>query len=330
MEVLASYELEDRLVEALADPHEFVVAHQASFFASLESEGVNCDAVRAYARTAAFLHLPAIFDPAGLPDTPTAWSPVPSTQATLLLQIAVILVASLLGMESVSYGSENAGQLFVNLVTLPGQGAMAEKSQASMNGHTDAATFPFRGTTDPTDARIAPSPDVVFLGALRNPDEVPTVVMPLAGMLTELTERQVEVLKGDRLVLLAQRSFEKGTERILGESHSLDGTNVLFDSAEGTWVRYTHSQSHVFDDGDDEAIEAKATWEGACKKCALQVVLKPGDLLAVNNRKALHGRGRVGSVIGGQSRWLVRSYGLDTTGLESNRRYTDSPHVLFP
>ncbi|MBO9642336.1 MAG: TauD/TfdA family dioxygenase [Pseudacidovorax sp.] len=249
--------------------------------------------------------------------------------ATLLLQAAIILMSRLAGMETVSYKSENAGALFVNLVTLDGSGAMAEKSRGPMKGHTDAASFPFRDTSDPKDARIAPSPDVVFLAALRNPDSVPTIIMPLSCILAGLTEAQVEVLKGKRITLLAQRSFQRGTKAILGQEHLLEDSNILREGGEGTWVRYSHSNS-VVDADDAEAVDAKTSFETACLSCVQQVVLQPGDLLIVNNRKALHGRSPVGDAIGGASRWLVRSYALDTTGLALERRYQDKPYALFP
>ncbi|WBY00048.1 TauD/TfdA family dioxygenase [Ramlibacter tataouinensis] len=233
-------------------------------------------------------------------------------------------------MEVVSYGSENDGVPFVNLVTLPGAGAMAEKSKGGMRGHTDAATFPFRGTFDPENKRIAPSPDIVFLAACRNPDRVPTVVMPLEDVLGKLSADQLAALKGPNIVLNAQRSFQRGTKQILGDEHLLDGAAILLDCNEGTWVRYTHSQSHLYDEADKAAGAAKEAFEHACASSAQHLALEPGDLLLVNNRRALHGRAAVGDSIGGRGRWLVRSYGLDCTTLRGEQRYESAPYKLFP
>ena len=191
-------------------------------------------------------------------------------------------------------------------------------------------TFPFRGTVDPDEPRIAPSPDVVYLAAMRNPDAIPTKVIPLERALQVLPQEHVTVLKEPRLTLQAQRSFERGTKAILGHVHQLDGTHVLYESAEGTWVRYTHAQSTVYENTDTEASIAKASFEDACAHCAQDVVLEPGDLLIVNNRKSLHGRAPVGVATGGNTRWLIRGYGLDTAGLNAQRRYPAPPHMLFP
>lgn len=319
----------DEIAKQLEVPQDLASRLQPGLVAELAARGISAEEVSRHVRDFPCTHLRGVFDPGDLPETPVSWTPVPDTRATLTLRVAIVLLNWLCGMETVAYKSENGGALFVNLVTLDGQGAMVEKSKGPMKGHTDAASFPFRGTNDPVDERIAPSPDVVFLAALRNLDAVPTTVMPLHGILGGLTEAQIDVLKGDRVTLLAQRSFQRGTREILGEQHVLDGANVLHESDEGTWVRYSHSNS-VIDEQDADLVSAKERFEQTCLHCAQQVTLQPGDVLLVNNRKALHGRAPVGDAIGGTTRWLVRSYGLDTTGLESGRRYVDKPYMLFP
>lgn len=319
----------EQIARQLEAPQELANRLQPGLLKDLAARGISADEVSRHVRDFPYVHLKGVFDAADLPDTPMNWTPVPDTRATLTLRVAIVLLSRLSGMEPVSYKSENGGVLFVNLVTLDGQGAMVEKSKGPMKGHTDAASFPFRGTNDPSDQRIAPSPDVVFLAALRNLDAVPTTVMPLHGILGGLTEAQIDVLKGDRVTLLAQRSFQRGTREILGEIHVLNNSNVLHESDEGTWVRYSHS-NNVVDPNDVEAVSAKDRFEQTCLLCAQQVVLQPGDVLLVNNRKALHGRAPVGDATGGTTRWLVRSYGLDTTGLEADRRYVAKPYMLFP
>lgn len=321
---------EDELLNQLRNPELAADAFEAQFRSLLVEGGIDTAELREHVRGQPYLHLRSIFSTDDLPDTPTVWAPVPTTTGLLATMLAVVLLNRLFGMETISYGSENNGVLFVNLVTLAGTGRVAEKSRASMKGHTDAASFPFRGTEDPDHPRIAPSPDVVFLAAFRNVEKVPTIVMPLQCALDQLNEAHKTVLKGPNLVISSQRSFQKGIEAILGEELLLDGTNVLFDSPEGTWVRYTHSGSVVANLDDSGAVEAKATFEAACAQCAQEIVLKSGDLLVVNNRKALHGRATVGDAIGGKTRWLVRSYGLDTTELADNRRHLEPRHKLYP
>jgi L-asparagine oxygenase len=319
----------EEVCRLLEEPKELGAQLAPEMLTMLAEHGITADEVSKQVRDYPYTLLRSAFDPADLPDTPVDWTPIPEVRATLVLRVAIVLVSHITGMETISYGSENDGALFVNLVALEGKGAMAEKSTSQMKGHTDAATFPFRGTNDPSDPRIAPSPDVVFLAALRNPDDVATMINPLHGILGGLTKSQIDVLKGERVTLVAQRSFRKGTAAILGDEHILNYVNVLHDSDEGTWVRYSHSNS-IVDDDDTDAVLAKARFEESCKLCAQALVLKPGDLLVVNNRKALHGRSDVGAGVGGQTRWLIRSYGLDTSDLEQDQRYENPPHQLFP
>lgn len=320
----------DEWVQWISEPSEGWRQHATQFRAALEQCGLSAAELSAYVRNNPYLLLPNVFECVGLPPTPQEWVPLPDVPATRAALATVVLVAGACGMETVSYGSENAGALFVNLVTLPGLGAISEKSQASMKGHTDAATFPFRGTTDPEFPRIAPAPDVVFLAALRNVDAVPTAVMPLPNILDRLSPEDARILKGPSIILSAQRTFVKGTQKALGETHVLDGAPVLHDGPEGTWVRYTHSQSLPFDENDAAAVAAKKNFEAACLAVTEHVVLKPGDLLLVNNRKALHGRSKVGPAVGGESRWLIRSYGLDCTEVAEAQRHAGSSHILYP
>lgn len=313
----------------LSSPTETWKLHEKGFIQYL-GEAVDPAELANYVRKQPFLHLIGAFVTPDVPTTPTDWVPIPPASSTRAALAAVILLAGACGMEVVSYGSENDGALFVNLVTLPGPGALAEKSQANMRGHTDAATFPFRGTTDPDFPRVAPAPDIVFLIGLSNPDCVPTVVMPLPDILAKIGADDAELLKGPNVVLSAQKTFAQGTRRILGETHVLDGAAVLFDSQEGTWVRYTHSQSWVHDETNEPAKRAKDNFEAACAASTQGIVLAPGDVLLVNNRKALHGRAKVGAAIGGGSRWLIRAYGLDCSQVSAEQRYSGSEFKLFP
>jgi hypothetical protein len=237
----------------------------------------------------------------------------------------------LLRLETVSYGSENDGHLFVNLVAMPGQGAVPEKSKASMRGHTDAVSFPFNGEDDPEDPRIAPSPDFVTLIGLRNPKRVPTRVMSLSDMLGRLSTDDVAELKKAQYLIRAQRTFRLGTKKLLGDEHSVVDAPVLKDTERGTYVRYSHSNVVPTEEGG-AAARASGRLEAACNETAVPVVIDPGDIVFVNNRLALHGRGEVGDGFGGQSRWLLRTYALDTSSLPSHKRHLSGkpPHVLYP
>lgn len=276
------------------------------------------------------LHFAGVFDAIGLPETPTDWHPVPVCAATTTAHLALIMLNQLLEMETVSYGSENSGKLFVNLVALPGQGALAEKSAGGMRGHTDAVSFPFPGALDPTDDRIGPSPDAVCLIGLRNDQKVPTTYIPVDEVLAKLSTEDVETLKAGDFFINAQHTFQLGTTEILGFEHHVDGGKILQESDQGMWIRYSHSHVATSDDSQQTLQQAQKNFEAACKECHQHLVLQAGDVAIINNRKALHGRSKVGEEPGGQSRWILRSYGLNTSKLLPPQIQHRVGHRLFP
>lgn len=300
--------------------------------ALLAGKGQSAAAARVFVLSAPYCHLPSVFDATALlVDTPEVFTPVPIADGAVAGQAAALAVHGLLRLETVSYGSENEGNLFVNLVAMPGTGAVAEKSKGGMRGHTDAVSFPFNGDDDPDDGRIAPSPDLVTLIGLRNPKGVPTRLMPTKDVLAQLSSADVDELKKPQFSIRAQRTFRQGTKRTLGKEHVVIDAPVLKDSSGGTYVRYSHSNVVPTVTGGP-AEQASNKLEAACNASAKPVVVQPGDLLIVSNRLALHGRGEVGDDVGGQSRWLLRTYALDTSSLQAHKRHqgTAAPHVLYP
>lgn len=280
-----------------------------------------------FVHQAGFARLEAVFDPDELGPTPEAFIPIPACSGTIAARAAMLAFIGLLEVEAVSYGSENGGELFVNLVTLPGEGVFAAKSRKSMHGHTDAVSFPVRGYKSASFPNIAPSPDVVCLAALRNPDGVPTIVLPVPVLVAALAPDHVAELKKRQFSVRSQKTFITGTKRVLGEELVEVGVEVLLDTGEGTWIRYSHSSVDAVGDDSEAAIEEL---NAACAGAAAHVVLQPGDLLILSNRTALHGRAEVGGDPGETSRWLIRGYGLKTQELAEAQRYAGSPHMLYP
>lgn len=297
----------------------------------LVAAGHAAAAAQALVLNAPFCHLQGVFDPSALVDTPTAFFPVPDTVATMAGRAAALAVHGVLALETVSYATENDGNLFVNLVAMPGKGAFAEKSKKSMRGHTDGVSFPFNGDDDAQDARIAPSPDLVTLVGLRNPKDVPTKLMPLANVLANMPPGDVAELKKPQYSIRSQKTFVQGMRRILGKELVVTDEPVLKDGASGTYVRYSHS-TVVPSSMGGPAEQASNNLEATCNQVAVPVVIQPGDVLVISNRLSLHGRGEVGEDVGGQSRWLLRAYALDTSNLPAHKRHLGGlpPHVLFP
>ncbi|MDR6472219.1 hypothetical protein J2777_005960 [Paraburkholderia graminis] len=295
-----------------------------------ESTGQSFDTLFERLRAAPYVMLPKAFAPGHLPSTPQNFIPVPDADGTLIARVSAVIALGELGMETVSYGAENDGELFVNLVVIPGEGRIADKSKGGMRGHTDAVTFPFRGQLDVSNPDIAPSPDFVCLSGLRNPDSVRTTIMPMSEVLANLSVEHLDELKKQQFHIRSQKTFIPGMNLILGNEHGIDEGEILLDVGQETWVRYSHSSILVNEEEQPAAAEANSAFAAACHRHSRSVVVEPGDILLVNNRLALHGRSDVGGEPGGESRWILRTYGLDTTGLTKGQRYSKPAYMLFP
>lgn len=297
----------------------------------LNKKKIAFGGARQLANQAPYLHLRQVFVPSDLSETPKWFNPVPNNKGSLAGRASALAVHRFLHKETVSYGSENDGALFVNIVPIPGDGQYAHKSRKSMRGHTDAVTFPFIGDFDAENGRIAPSPDLVTLIGLRNPDLVPTTVMALEDVLRHLSADVIAELKKNQYSIIAQKTFILGTRDILGDVHTIIDEPLLKDHEAMTLARYSHSS--VFStEPDGTAQRAAEQFELACSQCVQKVVIEPGDLFIINNRLCLHGRGEVGQNKSGEPRWLLRTYGLDTSKLDPNRRHLNGrpSYMLYP
>lgn len=296
----------------------------------LAHSGVTRGDLIAHAWEAPCMLLIGVFDPDDLPDTPLDFLPVPASETTVLARASAIAANVVLDSSTISYGSENGGALFVNLVVKPGEGYESEKSQKSMKGHTDGVWFPIRGEQHPYDPRIAPSPDFVCLCGLRNPKDVPTTVMPLREVLSKLTDTQISELTKSQYIVGPQFTFGKRLKQLYGFDLLVEDSQVLFWVAGVPWIRYSHSSTQTDTEDSVAAKSAMDAFEAACKESTQAYPLAPGDIVLVNNRICLHGRSEVGEEYGAKSRWLLRTYGLDTTSLEPSQWQSGSTHILFP
>ncbi|XYQ55415.1 TauD/TfdA family dioxygenase [Pectobacterium carotovorum] len=297
----------------------------------LKKHNCSCANVQAFAWTQPCLKLEAIFQPYELPDTPTDFFPVPDVEGTAIARVTAIACLAAINSSAVSYGSENGGELFVNLVVFPpGRGKFSDKSAGKMSGHTDGVAFPLRGHQDLENDRIAPSPDFVCLSALRNPNLVPTTVMPLEHLMKKLSPEHIKELQKPQYIIGSQLTFRDGMVKILGEELEVDDAQLLFPMNENWWIRFSHSTTQPAEIDQQPAQEAMDALKSACADCIMVIPLKPGDIALVNNRIALHGRSEPGSEYGGQTRWLLRTYGLDVSDILPKQWHEGSTFMLYP
>ncbi len=321
----------EHILKSLACPIELGRELLPLIESELNSRDCSCAEVTAFAWNNPLVKLEAVFESSELPETPIDFRPVPEVEGTLIAQVTAVACLATINSAAVSYRSENEGDLFVNLVVFPpDRGAFADKSAGKMSGHTDGVSFPVRGHRDPENDRIAPSPDFVCLSALRNPNQVPTMVMPLDQLMELLSKEHIDELQKPQYIIGSQLTFREGMKKILGEDLIIDNAPLLFAINGSWWIRFSHSSTQIAETDKKSAQEAMDALKNACADCAIPVSLAPGDIALVNNRIALHGRSEVGKDYGGQTRWLLRTYGLDISDINPIQWHEGSNFMLYP
>jgi len=306
----------------------------ASFISAAANDGTELfdttDMIRTGKATA--IHIKnAFLPPDNMCDTPLDFIPVPNEAGTLRAQLSAMVLLALAGGRSISYMSENSGALFVNLTTIPGVGRKEEKSKKSMRGHTDAVSFPFPGPyKDTLYPDISPAPDILCLVCLRNPDKTHTRLIPLDDVIEKLEPETIQELQKEQFTIECQNTFRKGTRNIIGEVHFAYDANILQKNEDNNYmVRYSHSKAAA-DHDNIPALKALEKFQNAIRDSIIKVKLEPGDVIILNNRRALHGKDKHSENYGLQTRWLLRSYGFFNDNLREDFFYKNSKYMLYP
>ena len=248
------------------------------------------------------LHLKSAFNPQKPNHTPQEM--VDNTQPNTWFGIAnlVSCLNKLLGIQTVSYLSENSGQLFVHLVPKLGGDENSKKSRKSMRGHTDGVIFPLNGQAD-LDPELPPGPDIVVLIGLENPDKVPTKIVPMSHIIRQMKPESVRQLMEKKYEIKPQLSFD-----LDGLKRTYQPILVKSEDA-GYLIRYSHSKITPMSNSDIGADLAIKDLQAAIAASIQNVIIEQGDIFFINNRTAIHGRGKVDLNIVSARRWLLRTYG---------------------
>lgn len=188
-----------------------------------------------------------------------------------------------------AYAKEKKGALVHHIHPTKEQ-AMTQSNaswQVDLSMHTENAFHPLR-------------PDFVLLYCVRAPENAPaTRLAPIDDVVAHLTDQEIQVLSERRFGVHVVDSF-----KVEGEDDLELPVCVLNGSVRHPIVRW-HETLRGKDDAAERVCDA---FQEASQRATLEVGLQPGDLLAFNNQRCLHGRGRFDARLGGQDRWLLRSY----------------------
>ncbi|MET7426147.1 guanitoxin biosynthesis L-enduracididine beta-hydroxylase GntD [Dactylosporangium sp. NPDC005555] len=216
-------------------------------------------------------------------------------------EILVLLYAALLG-EPFGWATQQDGNLVNDIFPIRENESqrLGTGSQVRLTLHTEDGFHPYRA-------------DHIILGALRNPDRVPTTVAELD--VTALSDDERRVLGEDRFVILPDTSHLPRNNSMAGAAEtfaSIDALrcdeqriSVLHGSPTRPFLRLDESYMTAVP-GDTEAAEALAHAVALLHTRAEVCVLDAGDFLFLDNQRVVHGRSPFRSRYDGTDRWFKR------------------------
>ncbi|TMR24450.1 arginine beta-hydroxylase, Fe(II)/alpha-ketoglutarate-dependent [Nonomuraea turkmeniaca] len=243
--------------------------------------------------------------------TPRHWAGAAEAKhASAREEFYFTLCASLLG-DVFGWASQQGGRLVHEVLPIRGHESrqINSSSDATLLWHTEDAFHPYRA-------------DYVALMCLRNPGGTETTFACLDDVVVSRDVREILaqprfVLRPDEshrpenagpgpvhgpgLVPVAPRSYAR-IERLL---RNPEKTPVLFGDLSSPYVRLD-SDAVDWDIDDPEALSALRVFVEAVDKAIAGYSMRPGELLFVDNYRAVHGRRPFVAAFDGNDRWLKR------------------------
>lgn len=217
---------------------------------------------------------------------PTPISRDLSNKKTHISEFNLTIIGSMLG-DTVTYEHLNNGAMFHDVCPLKAQeDALSSRgSKLLLHLHSDLAFHPHM-------------PDYLLLFCLRqNQEIVPTSLSSIRLAMKDLTSQQINLLRQPLFKIYVDDSFT--SEKKFRISPILTGpTNTPFIKLDADLMKGITNEAQ-------QALQALIT---ALKNHIEPVALKPGDLLIIDNKTAVHGRNSFKAKFDGTDRWYQRVY----------------------
>lgn len=204
---------------------------------------------------------------------------------------ALLRAAARLG-QPVGYAQEHGGEVVQNIFPLAdsmGQ-QISTSSDVSLAFHTETAFHPHKS-------------HYLLLLCLRGDPAAHTTLCSVDALVPQLPDEVVRTLAAPRFRTGVDLSFGRGDGWMTAPGP------VLGRAAGGS--RTLTYDGELTIGVDDEARDALAALADAIARSYTSVVLEAGDLLVVDNRRAVHGRSEFPARFDGRDRWLQRTFVVD-------------------
>jgi Fe(II)/alpha-ketoglutarate-dependent arginine beta-hydroxylase len=226
--------------------------------------------------------------------TPLSQKDPITTKTSLEYEMAVMLYGTILG-SVFGWSTQQEGHIVNDIIPMEtfADQQVGASSKVELAWHTEDAYHPGRA-------------DFICLFCLRNPTGAPTTVASIVDIQSHrdlpaaLFEPCVRIAADDAQAAGAEAAgIEDWTESAVKPIPIL--------SQNGAGLQMCVDPAYMSVAADDEAVRDEVT--GFCQAIdehLTEVVLKPGDLLIVNNHRAVHGRRPFKPTYSGRDRWLKR------------------------
>ncbi|EDY47332.1 guanitoxin biosynthesis L-enduracididine beta-hydroxylase GntD [Streptomyces clavuligerus] len=224
--------------------------------------------------------------------TPDTWRTGTTRSRALADEVYLVLLSSVLG-EVFAWSTVQDGHLVQDLFPVPGEEheKSAGSSASLLDLHSEDAFSPLRC-------------DYLGLLCLRNDTAVPTSYVPVDGL--SLTPEQRTVLAEPRFVLLPDSEHLKRAAERGEQPPAPPRTALLFGDPASPYL--VVDEFFIRTDPDDtQAQDALAALLRLLNDSQRDVTLAPGELLFIDNYRAVHGRKPFHASYDGRDRWLKRT-----------------------
>lgn len=218
--------------------------------------------------------------------TPLRWEEA-GLEADAVTDIALVLAASALG-DVFGWENQQAGRLVHNIVPSPGCEEMqiGASSVAALTWHTEDAFHPDRA-------------DYLMLACLRNDEGIGTKVATVGSL--GLSDSELDVLSGPGAVILPDASY--GAPDACGPGP--EGMATVWSRDGSPCLRYDPEYTRLVT-RDPEFLAAYEELGRRIDERGVAVPLSPGDVVVIDNDRAVHGRAPFRARFDGTDRWLKR------------------------
>lgn len=189
----------------------------------------------------------------------------------------------------IGYIQEQEGKLIQNILPVHKTESqqISTSSKVELHLHTETAFHPYK-------------PTYVLLLCLRADENAVTTYSLADDILSELTDDEIGILQQPLFITSIDDSF-----RTKGESDMELVTQILRFPASPDNLEFTFDWA-LMRGTNEAATQALSSVRSAIAKTTREVVLAAGDLLVINNRRAVHGRKPFQARYDGSDRWVKR------------------------